>query len=270
MTVVSPKTRSTLGTWWTKFGALTRDRRLILILTPLGFILGGACTAVGGWLWNEKIEPKAYYLTISASDADPPHAPLPDATVAIHLPHGGYLSSKTDRLGAVGFTIPHEDGNSTVTPTVALDGYDTGKIPSIELREHNVESHLLLARFKALTSSAAPEPPTAVTNEVYRSDNLPSGAGADLSPLYTLCSQPKPLGWTIVSSTFSLEGDRSCGAWASCSPHPDNNAERVCYSFRTQGHSEEVGVFRGGNTGIHYSTGVLTVAWRHPASETFK
>jgi hypothetical protein len=62
----------------------------------------------------------------------------------------------------------------------------------------------------------APPPAPTIVPETYTSDNLPSGAGADFSPWYTLCSESKPEGWTIVDSTFELKGDRAGCAFAEC------------------------------------------------------
>lgn len=105
-----------------------------------------------------------------------------------------------------------------------------------------------------------PPPPLVVTPETYRSDNLPSGHCKDFSGMYNLCSAAKPDGWTIVSQRFQLTGDRACNAWSTCA-QTVNTPTQACYQFSMQGHDEECG--HSGNTGIHFSTGVLDVVWQH-------
>jgi hypothetical protein len=112
------------------------------------------------------------------------------------------------------------------------------------------------------TRRTEPAPTPTITAETYPSDNLPSGAGGDFSPWYTLCSENKPEGWTIADSTFELKGDRAGCAFAECE-HTQNSPTKVCWRFRMQGHNEEVGFGHGGNTGIHYSQGFLKVIWKH-------
>ena len=98
------------------------------------------------------------------------------------------------------------------------------------------------------------------TTEVYKSESFPSGRCKQFGQWYSLCSPDKPAGWTIVSWTFQLIGDRSCGAWAGCEILSQSTT-KICYRFVTQGHNEEC--HHKGNTGIHNSTGVLTVVWQH-------
>jgi hypothetical protein len=106
-----------------------------------------------------------------------------------------------------------------------------------------------------------PPPPLVVTAETYRSpSDMPSGSCKDFSPAYQLCSEAKPDGWTIVSQSFQLTGDRACGGWSTCAVEV-NTPTRVCYRFSLQGHDDECG--HSGNTGIHYSKGNLNVVWQH-------
>jgi hypothetical protein len=96
--------------------------------------------------------------------------------------------------------------------------------------------------------------------DVEWSDNAASGDCGNFGQWNTVCSRDKPEGWTIVSAVFELTGDRAGCAWAECAPVTET-ATRVCWHFRTQGHSEECG--HSGNTGIHYSKGKLTIVWAH-------
>lgn len=100
------------------------------------------------------------------------------------------------------------------------------------------------------------------TTETYYSDNAASGACKDLGAWASVCSPDKPAGWTITYQHFDLSGDRAGCQYAVCEPEGTITDTKVCYHFRTQGHDEECG--HSGNTGIHYSKGVLTVVWRRP------
>jgi hypothetical protein len=101
-----------------------------------------------------------------------------------------------------------------------------------------------------------------VTNETYKTPEKPSGRCAAYSGWYSICSDPKPSGWKIVSNNFQLYGDRSCtSGWAQCETTV-NTPAKVCYQFRMQGHSEQC--THPGNTGIQNSRGELSVSWQHP------
>ncbi len=112
------------------------------------------------------------------------------------------------------------------------------------------------------TESSPPNTGTKSSVETYSSDDVASGACKDFGAWATLCTPDKPKGWTIASQHFELTGDRAGCAWAQCEPLGSITDTKACYRFRTQGHDEECG--HSGNTGIHYSKGVLTVAWNHP------
>jgi hypothetical protein len=123
----------------------------------------------------------------------------------------------------------------------------------------NIEAELLPADPLPL-----PAVEMTTTRETYYSDNAASGACKDFGAWASVCSPPKPAGWTITYQHFELTGDRAGCAYAICEPDGPITDTRVCYHFRTQGHDEECG--HSGNTGIHYSKGVLTVVWQHPKS----
>ena len=88
---------------------------------------------------------------------------------------------------------------------------------------------------------------------VVTSGPLESGWGASWSSVYEVCADARP-GFRIRSHSFRLKGDRSCGAWADCSP-TQNSDSRVCWGFRLQGHSELVALGQG----ARQSEGVLEV-----------
>jgi hypothetical protein len=102
-----------------------------------------------------------------------------------------------------------------------------------------------------------------VTTEKYPSDQVASGACKSFGAWATLCTPDKPAGWTIAEQHFELTGDRAGCAYAECEPLGTITEAKACYHFRMQGHDEECG--HSGNTGIHYSQGILTVTWKHPA-----
>jgi hypothetical protein len=115
------------------------------------------------------------------------------------------------------------------------------------------------------------KPPTAVTaaatapalpdvTDIYRSGPQISGAGSNFSQPYDLCSGPPPAGYVIKSNRFMLAGDRQCGRWATCK-ETRNEATKVCWQFSLQGHEEQTGIFKPGESGQAYSEGVLTVVW---------
>jgi hypothetical protein len=114
-----------------------------------------------------------------------------------------------------------------------------------------------------VTHRADSPPPLLISNETYSSDDVASGACADYGGWGTVCTPEKPQGWTIISSHFDLTGDRAGCAYARCEPLGTATPTKICYRFQTQGHSEECG--HSGNTGIHYSKGVLYVVWQHPS-----
>jgi hypothetical protein len=96
--------------------------------------------------------------------------------------------------------------------------------------------------------------------EIYRSGPQVSGAGKNFSVPYDLCSGDPPSGYVIKSNRFLLAGDRQCDRWATCK-ETRNEATKVCWQFSLQGHEEQTGFFKPGQTGQAYSEGVLTVVW---------
>jgi len=127
--------------------------------------------------------------------------------------------------------------------------------------EH-LEAEIVPAKTSVNPPAPAPEKKLVPTSEVYTSDDVASGSCADMGAWSTVCTPDKPPGWTIINAQFNLTGDRAGCAYANCEPLGTATASKACYRFRTQGHSEECG--HSGNTGIHYSKGVLNVVWSHP------
>ena len=129
----------------------------------------------------------------------------------------------------------------------------------------NLEAEIIPAAAQVhptLTPLQPPPPQLATSTETYESDNAASGACKDFGAWATVCTPDKPQGWTILNAHFDLTGDRAGCAYAKCEPLGSATASKACYRFQTQGHDEECG--HSGNTGIHYSKGVLSVVWQHP------
>jgi hypothetical protein len=108
--------------------------------------------------------------------------------------------------------------------------------------------------------AAAAAPALLDVTDIYRSGPQISGAGKNFSAPYDLCSGDPPSGYVIKSNRFLLAGDRQCGQWATCK-QTRNEATKVCWQFTLQGHDEQTGIFKPGQSGQAYSEGVLSVVW---------
>jgi hypothetical protein len=161
----------------------------------------------------------------------------------------------TDSNGIFHLNIKTPKAGESLVLHVSKDGYES--------LDWTVTPPLLSGIRILLTKepSAALSGPSVVTSETYRSDNAASGACKDFGAWTSVCSSDKPEGWTIAAQDFALTGDRAGCAYAECGLISPPTSTKVCYHFRTQGHDEECG--HSGNTGIHYSQGVLNVVWQH-------
>jgi hypothetical protein len=104
------------------------------------------------------------------------------------------------------------------------------------------------------------EPPLVNFVEDTPSSEVASGSCGNFGAWTALCTPDKPAGWTLVTQSFELKGDRAGCRWAQCEP-TSVTATKACYRFRMQGHAEECG--RARNTGIQHSTGVIHAVWAH-------
>jgi hypothetical protein len=108
-----------------------------------------------------------------------------------------------------------------------------------------------------------PELAPVLVNESYNDPHeFASGECDNYGDFHNLCSPDKPTGWSIVSFSYSLTGDRACGGPGADCQVESKTDTRVCIKFRMQGHSEQC--HGHGNTGIQHSTGHLAVTWKHP------
>jgi hypothetical protein len=161
----------------------------------------------------------------------------------------------TDTNGIFHLKIKTPDAGDSVVLHVSKEGYESLDWTVTPPLSGGIR--ILLTK----GPSAAQSGPSVVTSETYRSDNAASGACKDFGAWTSVCSADKPDGWTIAAQNFSLIGDRAGCAYAECGLVSPPTATKVCYHFRTQGHDEECG--HSGNTGIHYSQGVLNIVWQH-------
>jgi hypothetical protein len=178
-------------------------------------------------------------------------------------------SARSDQNGNFDVHLISEPLPAGVTPLyVSKDGYKVAEV-GVTMGQ-NIEV-VLVPTSRTPDSSASADhdasSPTdsqkvIVSTEVYRSDQVASGSCSAFGAFATLCTADKPAGWTIAEQHFILVGDRAGCAYGECLPLGSPTATKACYRFRTQGHDEECG--HSGNTGIHYSQGVLTATWKHP------
>ena len=127
----------------------------------------------------------------------------------------------------------------------------------LDLREQQVRE-----REERLQRNQSPLPQASTLQRqtaVTRSGPRPSGLGRSFSDEYTVCSEPLPNGARVISQRFVLTGDRSCGAWSMCTQLPNTADNRVCWSFRLQGHDEWFPPRPA------FSEGVLEVTYEAPA-----
>jgi hypothetical protein len=225
-------------------------------------VLGAVLTTFGAWLFTEVIRPKPIYVNVQVFDDGLTKSPLKDVAVTLGL--NDVEPKRTGDFGTVRFELARKHRNEIVTPQLRRDGYnpllDGNKAPFVKLAGSE-QSVIMTMKKEVAPPALAPTP--VFERKTYSSGSLPSGRGADWSPLYTLCSDPEPPGWSIVESSFVLTGDRQCNGWARCQ-QVSANPEKVCWTFQMQGHNEQTGgLFDHGNTGVQFSAGNLSVQWKH-------
>lgn len=234
---------------------------LLKQLMYLTFVIG--VIGIAAWFFSSRVNHKITGHVLEKESRDS----IQGAEVTLS---GHPESATTDDHGNFYLTLV-DDPPAQATPLyVSKTGYKVYEVGVV--MGQNIEVELtpalpLTASIKPHESSTGHEltSPTdsqkiQVTTEVYQSDQVASGACKDFGAWATLCSPDKPNGWTIAEQKFQLTGDRAGCAWAECMPLSVTET-KACYRFRMQGHDEECG--HSGNTGIHYSQGLLTVTWKH-------
>jgi hypothetical protein len=187
---------------------------------------------------------------------------LPDGAVAqLWISMKGYQKYEVGVVAGQNIEIDL----SPASPAVALAAVNPGKEVPTSPKGDDHSSTINPPPLTDPKTSEATSPTDSnrilVTTETYQSDQVASGACKDFGAWATLCTPDKPKGWTIAEEHFQLTGDRAGCAYAQCEAIGTPTETKACYRFRTQGHDEECG--RAGNTGIHYSQGLLTVTWKH-------
>jgi hypothetical protein len=243
------------GTSWCQMPAQSSKFSFTSFLGKLAMLVIGAILAgVGSYIFSEYIKPKPIFVNIQVFDDSDAHKPIKDASVWLGL--NDVENKRTGDFGLVRFEVPRKHRKESVTPKIELAGYS--KVPG------KGEDKFVLDRSEMNFTYILKRdtPPTAeFDRNSYSSGARSSGAGDSFSQWYELCNDPKP-GWVISESSFTLTGDRQCNAWSECR-QSTNEPTKVCWQFRMQGHKEQTGgFFNQGNTGIQFSTGVLSVLWR--------
>lgn len=231
------------------FSKLVSDQtyKLLQQLMYLTFAIG--VIGIGAWAFVATRQNAGQGVTGHVIDGKT-RQPILDAEVTLS---GRSESARTDGAGnfSLSFvTVP----SASIHLFISKTGYT--------MFDRNVSAGQNIEAELSPSETKAADVEMTTTTETYYSDNAASGACKDFGSWASVCSPAKPSGWTITYEHFELTGDRAGCAYAICEPDGPITDTKVCYHFRTQGHDEECG--HSGNTGIHYSKGVLTVVWQHP------
>ncbi|HEY8697384.1 MAG TPA: hypothetical protein VIM02_07185 [Rhizomicrobium sp.] len=234
-----------------------------------GIVIGAVLLGLGNFIW-EQLRPQSFLVSIIVEDEN--HKALPNASIWL-FGVSEVSDKKTSALGLATFEVPHKYIGQTVNLDMTLDGY-TAPNSKITLQKNLPTQSIILKKIPipVVAAVAAPVGPTTTPTQVepavvretktYALGPLPSGDGARFSTEYTLCSDAAPPDWTIEESSFVLTGDRQCNAWSTCRL-TTQTATKVCWTFSMQGHNEQMGPFGIGGSGVQFSTGVLSVVWKH-------
>ena len=182
---------------------------------------------------------------ISGRVLDDKSQPLQGAQVVLSSADSGTLLVTYADQGGI-FFVPVKGVIRKAVVRINAVGYESLE-KEVELGRGTefVEIHLT----RAVESVRPPELPR---QQIDDSGWVSSGAGANFSDWYRVCSKPAPDGFRVASSTFRLEGDRLCNAFSECQEDPRTD-KQVCWRFRLQGHSESI--FQ--NQGRAMSRGIL-------------
>jgi len=233
--------------------------------------------------YNESLtHSQALNILWTGLDPNAPSSYLECLRAQIFAGRGLHLAVKSATKTDISLLIswnPQGNDPSTISPKWLWQSHDGSHLPTrvqqgltTLIIPRPEEQRTFAVNYPGFTDSVVLEPlsklpslplpaPLVNTTETYNSDEAASGACKDYGAWTSVCSPDKPEGWTIVLQTFQLTGDRAGCAHAECGLVSPATATKVCYHFRTQGHKEECK--HRGNTGIHYSRGVLTVVWAH-------
>jgi hypothetical protein len=201
-------------------------------MKPVAAAVGAALlVGLGPAIWKrllpDKPPPIEYKVAVySAVEKNPPVA---RASVELTIEASPGSAHDTDPQGIATFRIDSKDASRRGRLRVTRAGF--------ELLDRTVTVPLSSAQESVYLDPAAQVAARTPEARVFSSGPKASGLGANWSSPYELCSEPPPAGYTIGSVEFSLRGDRSCGAWSECA-ESRRTADRVCWTFRLQGHNE--------------------------------
>ena len=159
-------------------------------------------------------------------------------TAALSLEVGAaVIEASTDRAGVYTFSLNNSLANQPAVLRVTKAGYRSGELANPLPSTQGTVSVRLAQTTPPVPAPAASAPSRVVDVAIFTSEPLVSGSMENFSPWYELCSGALPPGSIIEQVTFTLAGDRSCGAWAECR-EKERTQSRVCWQFRMQGHNE--------------------------------
>jgi hypothetical protein len=202
------------------------------VLTPIAAAIGGALlVGMGPAIWKrvlpDKLPPIEYKVVVySAAEKTPPIA---RASVEIRIGTAAASAHETDPQGIATFRIDSSDANKAGNVHVTRAGFQPLDRP-ITVPLSSAQESIYLDPIVAAA-------PRSTESKVFSSGPKASGLGSDWSQPYELCSDSPPAGYSIGAVEFALRGDRSCGAWSECH-ESQRTADKVCWQFRLQGHSE--------------------------------
>jgi hypothetical protein len=212
-------------------------------------IVAAALPVVLGLVHVSTNDPKLRF-PVAVLDSGAGNGAVADAEVSLNIPD--VSADRTDTGGKYTFQLTKKMIGQGARLTVQKAGYDSYDQQILSLQPRDEYYRVYLKVHSSVSVSPGPELPLEVTR-VYSSGAKASGAGANFSDWYTLCTTEEH-GYHILRSEFRLSGDRSCNAWSECRPSLQTPAQ-VCWQFRMQGHNE------WGGSGQALSEGTLTVVW---------
>lgn len=178
------------------------------------------------------------------------------ASAAVRLTGDGVSESRqTDSTGRVTFELPAATDGRLVRLEAQAAGFES-KSEEARLKAGYRPHDIRLSPIQPVAAVPSPAPTLVARQRVFSSQPRLSGAGGNFSDWYTLCSE-LPANARITNVSFSLSGDRRCGAWANCR-ESSRSPSQACYQFQMQGHNEWPA------PGQASSEGILTVDFLEP------
>jgi hypothetical protein len=168
------------------------------------------------------------------------------------------------------------DEPRSATPSWTWNGPTNKALPSTLSAGYTVivlprpdEPRILAANFRGhdasvvITPYPPPPPPPEYTYvpciETYAS-TVADGWGDNWSAPVTMCTPPKPEGWTITRlvlfNTTDFGTERACDRWGHCTGAETDTSTRICRSITVQGHNDNT------HEGHGKLQGHMIVEWR--------